>query len=68
MAARVFVDNTVAALRDVVVWVLMGLTMVPPLADDKEKREALAEDVPGELMEALEAEYIEVRFRAPWAP
>jgi hypothetical protein len=68
MAARVFVDNTAATLRDAAVWVLIGLTMVPPLADDTEKREALAEGVPGELMEALEAEYTEVRFRAPWAP
>jgi hypothetical protein len=68
MAARVFVEPPVSPPRDVVVWALMGLTMVPPLAEDREKREALAEDVPGELMEALDAEYTEARFRTPCAP
>ena len=68
MAARVFVDDTpVSPPRDVVVWVLMGLTMAPPLppAEVREKREGLTEE--GELREALEAEYTEARLRAPCA-
>lgn len=69
IAARAFVDDTpVSPPRDVVVWVLMGLMIVPPLppAEVREKREALTE-VEGELMEALEAEYTEARFRTPCA-